>query len=179
MQKKVMERIVFLDYMRIIAFMSVLVGHEFYHYIAEVISDADYNHSIRTITHWIAPIFQGGAAGVVIFFLTSGYIITHVLQKETTRDFIIRRLFRIFPLYIFAVLAQLFFMSAVLSAPLPDAKTLIAQISLTGDFFDTPYTLAGVEWTLRIEILFYLLMAVFKSAGTLEKKISCLVSTSR
>lgn len=129
-----MERIVFLDYMRIVAFMSVLVGHEFYHYIAEIISSSDYNHSVRTITHWVAPLFQGGAAGVVIFFLTSGYIITHVLQKETTKDFIIRRLFRIFPLYIFAVFSQLLFMSTVLDAPLPDAKTIITQISLTGDF---------------------------------------------
>jgi len=39
------------------------------------------------------------------------------------------------------------------------------KLLLIGDFFEIPNALSGVDWTLRIEILFYVLMAIFKSAG--------------
>lgn len=44
-------------------------------------------------------------------------------------------------------------------------QTLARQMLLVGDFFGTPYALAGVEWTLRLEILFYLLMAGLRALG--------------
>jgi peptidoglycan/LPS O-acetylase OafA/YrhL len=38
---------------------------------------------------------------------------------------------------------------------------LLSQLSLGGDFLGTQYSLYGIEWTLRIEVLFYLYMALF------------------
>ncbi len=105
---------------------------------------------------------RGGGAGVVVFFLVSGYIITHVLRTETTGSFLIRRAFRIYPLYVFAVLLERILAP---SGTAVDGMTLLWQLLLVGDFFGAPYALNGVEWTLRVELLFYLFMAVCKTAG--------------
>jgi peptidoglycan/LPS O-acetylase OafA/YrhL len=101
---------------------------------------------------------------VVVFFLVSGYIITQVLGRESPRVFLVRRFFRIYPLYIGAVLLQVL-MEAAIGVPFRGIGVLAGQLSLFGDLFATPHALAGVEWTLRVEVLFYLLMAVLKAGG--------------
>ncbi|WP_371318765.1 acyltransferase family protein [Pseudomonas gingeri] len=111
-----------------------------------------------------SPVSRWGC-GCCNFFLSSGYIITHVLQRETTLVFLIRRILRIYPLYIFAVLAESLFATVSFGAPFPSLSIMLARLTLTGDFFDTPYALTGVEWSLRIEVLFYLFMALIKYVG--------------
>jgi peptidoglycan/LPS O-acetylase OafA/YrhL len=101
----------------------------------------------------------------VVFFLVSGYIITHVLRTETTGSFLIRRAFRIYPLYVFAILLERLFASPGCAV---GGMTLLWQLLLVGDFFGAPYALNGVEWTLRVELLFYLVMAVCKAARLFE-----------
>ena len=158
-------RIVFLDYMRVFAFVSVLIGHKFFNYLTGFANDANQHVTIRAIAEFFMPLCQGGAAGVVVFFLTSGYIITHVLQKEDAPDFLIKRIFRIYPLYIAAILLEAIFGNLLSGVPLPDLSVFIQRILLIGDFYDTPYALAGVEWTLRIEVMFYLYMFAIKYIG--------------
>jgi peptidoglycan/LPS O-acetylase OafA/YrhL len=158
-------RIVFLDYMRVFAFVSVLIGHKFFNYLTGFANDANQHVTIRAVAELLMPLCQGGAAGVVVFFLTSGYIITHVLQKEAASDFLIKRIFRIYPLYIVAILMEMFVGNTISQVPLPDFNVFMQRILLIGDFYDTPYALAGVEWTLRIEIMFYLYMFVMKLIG--------------
>ena len=51
----------------------------------------------------------------------------------------------------------------------PDPAILIQHLLLIGDFFGTHYALAGVEWTLRVEIMFYLFMLLLKSAGMIDR----------
>ncbi|HFP0892189.1 TPA: acyltransferase family protein, partial [Escherichia coli] len=110
----------------------------------------------------------GGAMGVVIFFLVSGYIITHVLQKEATFEFYLKRIFRIYPLYIFAVLAEML-IQYYNGGNIPPLSIIIPRLLLIGDFFNTPLSLAGVEWTLRIEMLFYVFMGLVKKVGLINK----------
>lgn len=162
-------RIVFLDYMRVFAFVSVLIGHKFFDFLTLIASAPDQHISIRLFAEAMIPLCQGGAAGVVVFFLTSGYIITHVLQNEAPGDFLLKRIFRIYPLYIFAVAMELSF-SAASGTAIPDAITIIQRMLLIGDFFNTPYGLAGVEWTLRIEVAFYLLMFLIKASGLMKNQ---------
>ena len=155
-------RLVFLDYLRIFAFASVFVGHKFIEPLRAV---------VQTGTGWqgalaraVFPFVEGGGAGVVVFFLVSGYIITHVLQRERTPEFLLRRAFRIYPLYWAAVLGH----HALLYAQhdvRPDAATLLPQLLLIGDLTGTPYTLHGIEWTLRLELAFYALMAACSISG--------------
>ena len=88
-----------------------------------------------------------------------------MLTNETAVIFIIRRVFRIYPIYIVAVFIQIM---ATNGGKFSELTILIPQILLIGDFFGTLYTLAGVEWTLRVEIIFYLFMVVIKASGQYE-----------
>lgn len=155
------HRIAFLDGLRIFAFASVLVGHKFVGGIQAAIDDAD------AFWHWPArvlwPWVQGGGVGVLVFFLVSGYVITQVLQRETTVEFLIKRVFRIYPLYVLAVLIEqggLLFQGQAI-----EGRVLLAQLLLIGDGLGTPYTLGGVEWTLRMEVSFYVFMACLHTLG--------------
>lgn len=111
----------------------------------------------------MAPHLLGTATGVITFFLISGYIIAEVCTFEDPAKFLIKRIFRIYPLYIFAVLAQF----SLIDRSIPPWSSLWPRFSLLGDFLGTGHVLNGVDWTLRIEILFYAYMAglhLFKRA---------------
>jgi peptidoglycan/LPS O-acetylase OafA/YrhL len=56
-----------------------------------------------------------------------------------------------------------------LGTPIPHIEILIPRLLLIGDFFQTPYALGGVEWTLRIELLYYLLMWCLMIMGAIKK----------
>ena len=149
-------RIFFLDYLRIFAFVSVLIGHKFNSYLVAISNDVTIHSTPRLMASFLIPFMQSGGAGVVVFFLVSGYIITHVLQTEHSVEFLIKRIFRIYPLYIVAVL--LWYIPLAIVGHTESVLTLILQLLLLGDFFGTPYALGGVEWTLRVEIIFYVFM---------------------
>lgn len=165
MTSNISGRIVFLDYMRVFAFMSVLIGHKLIEPLQAFIGDATQHATLRLIAELIYPLCLGGAAGVVVFFLTSGYIITHVLQVEAPLEFMIKRIFRIYPLYTIAVILEWYMWNRLNGVPLPSLSVLAPQLMLIGDFFQTPHALAGVEWTLRIEIMFYVFMTLLKILG--------------
>lgn len=156
------NRILFLDYLRVFAFLSVLVGHKFYGDLVHLSEKPWLHATARRILNWTLPFFQGGGAGVIVFFLVSGYVISWSLlaQRENSLSFLVKRFFRIYPLYILAVVIQ----SALIGGG------ALKTLSLFGDFWGTPYALGGVEWTLRLEILFYLLMAVFHFFGMFQEK---------
>ncbi len=155
-----MQRVAFLDHLRIFAFLSVLVGHAFYHPLEALSQDGSLHASVRALAGLVLPFVRYGGAGVVVFFLVSGYIITRVLVSEHPAEFAIKRLFRIYPLYISALLSERV-LTLLVGNPI-DTKHLIIQLTLFGDISDTPYSLGGVEWTLRIEMVFYLLMGLSK-----------------
>lgn len=66
------SRIAFLDYLRIFAFISVLIGHKFYPQLAAFTADETFHVTARCVVQWLLPLCQGGGAGVVVFFLVSG-----------------------------------------------------------------------------------------------------------
>lgn len=162
------RRIIFLDYMRVIAFSLVILGHKFNSDLYSLANDANNHVTLRFLYGALADASFGGAMGVVVFFLVSGYIITHVLQSESPLEFYIKRAFRIYPLYIFAVIAESL-TNYNSGFGIPPISILIPRLLLVGDFFDTPLSLANVEWTLRVEVLFYLFMGVVKFAGLTNK----------
>jgi peptidoglycan/LPS O-acetylase OafA/YrhL len=105
----------------------------------------------------------------MVFFLVSGYIITQVVQSETPAVFAIKRAFRIYPLYIFACLLEWGVALAQGQAQPLEWHVRVAQWLLIGDFVGAPYTLGAVEWTLRVELLFYVFMAVVARLGVLRR----------
>lgn len=154
--------------MRIVAFSLVVLGHRFSEQLTSLSSDGSVHITLRLFYGALREASAGGAMGVVVFFLVSGYIITHVLQKESTLEFYIKRIFRIYPLYIAAVVAEIF-VRYVSTHEIPPLSVIIPRLLLIGDFFNTPLALVGVEWTLRIEILFYVFMGALKKTGLIRK----------
>ena len=154
--------------MRIFAFVSVLIGHKFYASLVAALSDPTLHTTFKTIAGWLIPVCLGGAAGVVVFFLTSGYIITHVLRSETPGEFLIKRFFRIYPLYVTAIIIETAVNHYMEGVAIPPASTLIPRLLLLGDYFGVPPALWGVEWTLRIEVAFYVFMAIASKAGLIQ-----------
>ena len=163
------KRIGYLDLMRVFAFLSVLVGHLFSKQLAAIANDQAVHITVRQLAQALYDICFSGAAGVMVFFLTSGYIIAHVLRAESAGDFMVRRIFRIYPLFIFAVLTEMVVTHSVMQVPLPNLSEFLLKLTLLGDISSTPYALSGVEWTLRVEIMFYIFMGVVKYFGVIDK----------
>lgn len=161
-------RIDFLDYARIIAFISVLIGHLFNEDLARIAADSGIHAFFRQLSEIAYRICAFGGMGVVIFFITSGYIISHVIKNETTIDFIIRRIFRIYPLFIFATICEMALATTTGNASFPPLDEIIPRLLLLGDFSGVAYGLGGVEWTLRVELVFYVFMVMLKATGVLR-----------
>lgn len=131
-----------LDGLRAVAVLLVVYAH-FTHYAFRDVRAAT--------TDWINP----GPAGVMIFFLVSGYIIPASLERHgDLRRFWVSRLFRLMPLYVVVCGAVL----AAGLAPDLDRTALAAHLTmlpfLLGVGLVTP-----VIWTLSYEMAFYLLVS--------------------
>ena len=143
-KSSIKQRIVFLDFLRIFAFASVLAGHKFYLQSLALLNDESAHGTLRWIMSILVHFIAGGGAGVVVFFLVSGYIITHVLQKERPLDFFIKRIFRIYPLLMAAVLLEALY-KYIYADVVPDPAILIQHLLLIGDFFGTHYALSLIH----------------------------------
>ena len=131
---------------------------------------------------WQRPpedIFQNyGKVGVVIFFMITGYLFfAKINNKERPINWILMfksRLFRILPLYIFALLIitlivfnnsnyQLNISPAMLVKDL--AKWGLFIGGTINGFLDTRVIIAGVDWTLKYEWLFYFSLPIIALVG--------------
>ncbi|UTJ49373.1 acyltransferase [Atlantibacter subterranea] len=155
------KRILFLDYLRVLAFITVIIGHKYGVMLSQLRYDETLHITLRQASEIIYSLCVSGALGVIVFFMISGFIITHVLRNEGATEFFIKRIFRIYPLYIFALLCETGYLFYYKNEA-PDFKTLILQSLLIGDFLNIPTSLKNVEWTLRVEMLFYLFMGILK-----------------
>jgi exopolysaccharide production protein ExoZ len=108
---------------------------------------------------------DGAHVGVLLFFLVSGFIISHVATLESRREFLVKRIFRIVPMLFFGVTAAYLISSTLLRwglfpiGPARSLSDLLFSILLMDWFFSTPYTLS-VTWTLVSEVSFYGLMFI-------------------
>jgi len=97
-----LERSNFLDYLRSIAIIAVIGAHT-----AQTIG-AIQRQAGSDIDGWLLSFFNQGAYGVQVFFFLSGYLLamlygfsrSDVRSNKTTKSFWIKRLFRIFPLWL-------------------------------------------------------------------------------
>lgn len=169
-------RFVFLDILRIFASFSVLFGHNFSGFLQSYIETSShfsyYDLFILNIVKLLRFITEKGGSGVIVFFLISGYIIRHSLEHSSASSFLIRRFFRIYPLYIFACISEQL-LNGIDVANLVSLN-FSAKIFLIGDLFGIPYGLGNVEWTLRIEMYFYILMAFAKYTKVFYNPLFCL-----
>ena len=89
------RRLAWLDALRGIAALCVVFDHLTYS-VLQPVRDSVY--------HWFDP----GQYGVFVFFLVSGYIVPASLERKgSVRGFWVSRVFRLYPLYLFALSAMI------------------------------------------------------------------------
>lgn len=102
-----------------------------------------------------------GQIGVMLFFILSGFLLSHLYMHRQAnrfevRKFIIARIARVLPLYFLVVLFSFVLSKAGVVGVLyhiPDGPSLLSHLAfLSGEY---------VLWTIPVEIQFYLLFIVF------------------
>ena len=102
------------------------------------------------LTHTASGHFIYGSIGVYIFFVISGFIITHVMRQREPGSFLLDRLTRIYPLY------WLFLIPLVVVRWDGDAMHLLSSVTLWPVIGGFRRSYLAVSWTLSFEMLFYL-----------------------
>ena len=150
------QRLAWLDALRGIAALSVVYAH-FGTRVLPGVHAAVYS------------VFDPGLYGVLVFFMISGYIVPVSLERKgSIRTFWVSRLFRLFPLFVFAIAAVLLLHMLGL-ASLRDTNYNVAA-SVFGHLFMLNELLGGanlivVLWTLSYEMVFYLLLTALFTVG--------------
>ena len=107
--------------------------------------------------------FNFGPFGVGVFFLISGLVVPISLGQHTRGSFLLARLLRIYPTYVAAVLlemAVLYAASRYWGRPFGyGLSTIVYNCLLIYNVVDLP-SVDLVNWTLCVELKFYLLLAL-------------------
>lgn len=110
---------------------------------------------------WLGWVGVSGWVGVEVFFVISGFVIAASAENSNARDFIIKRGIRVFPaLWICSLIA----LSVSLAWGMPTGEALnafvrSALLSPQGPYID------GVVWTLVLEAVFYVYVALLILLG--------------
>lgn len=113
-------------------------------------------------------LYQDGAhLAVVTFFLISGFIISHVGQRETLTEFVSKRALRLLPAFFLAILTMFLLarLSTALGLPAPWGTRTDSILDYLGTalFFGYVFELLPgltVAWTLYVEAIFYGIFAL-------------------
>lgn len=162
------KNINFISILRVMAILFVMWDHM----VPFILDGLEYNwYPLQFVRNFISDplaIMQDfGSFGVMIFFLCSGFIITYVAQRETMKEFIIKRLFRIYPGLIFSVFS-LWILQWIYTNITDNitywgqfgAKEWIFGGTLGNYFIGKANVINGVTWTLIIEVIFYILCGI-------------------
>ncbi len=144
------NRLAWLDALRGFAALVVVYEHVGYHVLSDVRDATD---------RW----FSAGTFGVMLFFIISGYIIPASLERKgSVRSFWISRVFRLYPLWITALIAVIAL--RVVNRHPSEAfmhdnplTSLLGHATMLQDLLGVPSTV-NVMWTLSYEMVFYLLV---------------------
>jgi len=182
------ERIVFAHMLRGVAAVSVLLGHYLGTFFAMQSSISGLlgvppAHDLPQLI-WPLSFFKdyaiiAGQFGVGVFFIISGFVIPFSIEDNDRSQFVIRRMFRIYPVYIVGfliVVSSIWILDRSFGTSFPYS---LAQVSahlgvLTRGLFGY-YRIDGISWTLEIEIAFYLVVACLGARSTFLGIIEYLV----
>ncbi len=146
------QRLQFLDAVRGVAAFTVAVQH-----CVEAVSPS--------YLKWSHEVFRPGEWGVVLFFVSSGFIIPVSLERyRSVGRFWIGRFFRLYPLY-WAVAGGAAILFAFDRYGLPDdlklhwVRATAANVTMAQEFIGQPHVL-GQAWTLSYELVFYFLVSL-------------------
>lgn len=109
-----------------------------------------------------------GLLGVQLFFLISGYVIMLSVQGKTVRQFFLSRITRLYPAF-WVACTLTFFAQRLFGPPRSEPSfswlgghsvlDYLANMTMLHSFIGRP-ALDGVYWTISIELIFYVLIAI-------------------
>lgn len=148
------RRLGWLDALRGIAVLFVVFEH---------LSFTELTAVRAVITPWFSP----GLYGVMVFFMVSGYIVPSSLERRgSVRRFWVSRVFRLYPLFLVAVLIKIVLASFYLATNTVSdvGASAVAHVLMLQDLLGVT-NLINVLWTLSFEMAFYLLLTFLFVAG--------------
>ena len=156
------QRVLALDAFRGVAALAVVLYHV----------TLRYPTFIRGLPPSDAPLFPGllqfeaGVVPVLWFFLISGFVITWTVGRcRTPMDFVVSRVSRIYPAYWASIALTVAFVALW---PLPGVShsggQVLVNLTMLQAYALVP-DVAGVYWSLAVEILFYLFALALFAAG--------------
>lgn len=167
------KKIIFANQLRGIAALCVVFAH--LGYVFWMARDTVANFIGSKVMDGPAPSGTGlfvseylnlGVFGVAIFFLISGFVIPFSVEKTGRLQFLVSRAFRIYPTYIVSLavaLSVVWASSRYWGKPFQwDLSTILQNMTLVHTLTGAP-SVDLVNWTLAIEIKFYLFVFILAS----------------
>ncbi|MCQ9385194.1 acyltransferase family protein [Brevibacterium moorei] len=163
-------RFYLLDLLRLCAAASVLA----YHYTGR--NHKNWQASTEQTFGALSHVTAYGALGVQLFFIISGFVILMSAQGRSVQSFIAGRISRLYPAYWVSVL--LGSLLGPLLAPEvfknPSAVKTLANLTMMQNALGQK-DVDGVYWTLWIELLFYVMIAIFLVVGMTQTRIMAFI----
>ncbi|WP_438446656.1 acyltransferase family protein [Gorillibacterium sp. sgz5001074] len=165
------ERYDFLDVLRAVAAIAVLIQHSFEKHF-----------------EWFNIIgrsyFKFGVFGVSLFFLCSGFIIPTSLEKHgSLKRFWKGRIFRLYPLYIFSIISTLLLISVnhhYAGESMPSWQNILVNLTMLPKFLGQELIL-HLHWTLNFEMVFYIgvsILFILKVNKLSTFFVACIIAVS-
>ena len=176
------ERIKNLNWIRLFAAIAVLFSHSF------LIAEGDErNEPLESMTGEILGVY-----GVFVFFIMSGFLVTRsCCATSSSKTYFWNRFLRIYPGYAVSIIICLFVVCPFFTTPSPDnhgqtlsflddfARSLLFLDNILlcdGAWFYSSDSgmgevLNGVYWTIKIEVLLYIFLALLKKLNLLRSEI--------
>ncbi|MCL2581120.1 MAG: acyltransferase [Streptosporangiales bacterium] len=153
--KRTGARLMWLDALRGFAALCVVFDHTGYHVLVD---------QRNFVYQWFDP----GQYGVFVFFLVSGYIIPASLERKgSMRGFWVSRLFRLYPLYLVAIVLSVVGaehgVGSLGGAQHHPLTSIASWAVMIPDILLENNNIPNVVWTLSFEMVFYLLVACLYS----------------
>ncbi len=153
-----------IDGLRAIAALGVMVEHMFGDLLRQTPPAAG---PMNVAGDLLVQNVSLGRFGVALFFLISGFVVPFSIGGERPLfQFAVSRVFRLYPA-LWLALAVLATMACLAGEP-PRAVTVLANMTMAPALFGQPW-LSPIYWTLFIELVFYILIALLFSVGKLRK----------
>ena len=154
-----------LDQLRALAALAVVWAHLVGYYMS--VTGATWLPAAavdKVVERPVGVIHDFGWFGVAVFFFISGFVITHAAFREGSTEFAVKRLLRIYPPLLAAVLIAIA-AGAILGVPatrLDGAPLTLLDVAANATLLNhvvlaDAYILT-VAWTLAVEVAFYALM---------------------